>query len=118
LALLNSNLIRFVYEQEFGGDKLQGGYLRVGPPQIERLPVPINIEKADGDQLTTVVDAMLSLHKRLETEKLPQRREQIEREIAATDRHIDSLVFQLYGLNDEEIAIVEEATKQAEPGHS
>jgi len=42
---------------------------------------------------------------------LPQRREQIQREIEATDRQIDQLVYQLYGLTDEEIKIVEEATK-------
>ena len=37
-------------------------------------------------------------------------KQQIEREIAATDRQIDQLVYQLYGLTDEEIAIVEAAT--------
>ncbi|HLL90958.1 MAG TPA: hypothetical protein VK324_16780 [Tepidisphaeraceae bacterium] len=40
----------------------------------------------------------------------PQRREQIEREIGATDRQIDQLVYQLYGLTDDEIAVVEAAT--------
>jgi hypothetical protein len=53
---------------------------------------------------------MLSLHRKLTAEKLPQKREQIEREIAATDRQIDQLVYHLYGLTDEEIKIVEEAT--------
>ncbi len=58
---------------------------------------------------------MLSLHTRLAAEKLPQRREQtvepMGREIDATDRQIDQLVYQLYGLTDAEIKIVEEATK-------
>jgi len=48
---------------------------------------------------------------RLAAEKLPQKREQIQREIDATDRQIDALVYQLYGLTDEEIRIVKEATK-------
>jgi hypothetical protein len=56
------------------------------------------------------VDAMLCLHKRLTAEKLPQRREAIEREIDATDRQIDQLVYQLYGLTDDEIRMVEDAT--------
>src|SRR6476469_2718095 len=43
-------------------------------------------------------------------EQLPQRREQIQREIDATDRQIDQLVYQLYGLTPDEIKIVEEAT--------
>jgi type II restriction/modification system DNA methylase subunit YeeA len=46
-------------------------------------------------------------------EKLPQRREHIQREIDATDRQIDQLVYQLYGLTDDEIAIVEAATAPA-----
>jgi hypothetical protein len=35
----------------------------------------------------------------------------IQRQIDATDRQIDQLVYELYGLTDEEIKIVEEATK-------
>ncbi len=34
-----------------------------------------------------------------------------QRQIDATDRRIDQLVYELYGLTDEEIAIVEEATE-------
>jgi type II restriction/modification system DNA methylase subunit YeeA len=34
----------------------------------------------------------------------------IGREIDATDRQIDALVYQLYGLSDDEIRIVEDAT--------
>jgi hypothetical protein len=37
-------------------------------------------------------------------------KEAIERQIAATDAQIDQLVYELYGLTDEEIRIVEEAT--------
>jgi len=37
--------------------------------------------------------------------------EQIQRELDATDRQIDQLVYQLYGLTEEEIKIVEEATQ-------
>jgi hypothetical protein len=34
----------------------------------------------------------------------------LPRQIDATDRQIDQLVYQLYGLTDEEIKIVEDAT--------
>jgi hypothetical protein len=34
----------------------------------------------------------------------------IQRQIDATDRQIDNLVYELYGLTDNEIRIVEEAT--------
>jgi len=35
----------------------------------------------------------------------------IQRQIEATDRQIDQLVYELYGLTNEEIALVEAATK-------
>ena len=38
----------------------------------------------------------------------------IHRQIDATDKQIDQLVYELYGLTDEEIRIVEEATQRAE----
>lgn len=34
-------------------------------------------------------------------------RKLVERQIAATDRQIDRLVYELYGLTEEEIAVVE-----------
>ncbi len=39
LSCINSKLISFVYRELFESLALQGGYLRIGPPQIERLPI-------------------------------------------------------------------------------
>jgi len=50
---------------------------------------------------------MLELHKR--TPKTPFEQEQLRREISATDAEIDRLVYELYGLTDDEIRIVEES---------
>jgi hypothetical protein len=38
---------------------------------------------------------------------LPHARTVLQRQIDATDRQIDALVYELYGLSDAEIAIVE-----------
>ena len=51
---------------------------------------------------------MLELHKRLGEAKTPDAKQRIERQIAATDKQIDNLVYELYGLTEEEIAIVEQ----------
>ncbi len=40
-----------------------------------------------------------------------QKAEELKAEIDKTDKEIDQMVYELYGLTDEEIAIVEEATK-------
>jgi len=41
--------------------------------------------------------------------KTPHRRNVLQRQIDATDRQIDQLVYEFYGLTDKEIAIVEGA---------
>ena len=38
---------------------------------------------------------------------IPHEKQMIQRQIDATDGQIDALVFELYGLTDEEIKIVE-----------
>ena len=40
LGLLNSALMTAYFQALFGGNALQGGYLRVGPPQVRSLPLP------------------------------------------------------------------------------
>jgi hypothetical protein len=59
--------------------------------------------------MVELVERMLKLHKDLPKAKTPHERESIERTIAATDKQIDQLVYELYGLTEEEIRIVEGA---------
>ncbi len=42
--------------------------------------------------------------------KLPQKKTVLKRQIEATDRQIDKLVYELYNLTEEEIKIVESGT--------
>jgi type II restriction/modification system DNA methylase subunit YeeA len=53
---------------------------------------------------------MLDLHKKLAAAKIPDDKTRFQRQIAATDKQIDNLVYQLYGLTEEEIKIVDGAT--------
>ena len=53
---------------------------------------------------------MLSLNKKLSEAKSPQAKEILQRQIEATDKQIDQLVYKLYDLTDEEIKIVESET--------
>jgi hypothetical protein len=52
-------------------------------------------------------ETMLKLYKDLPKTKKPHEQESIERQIAATDNQIDAPVYELYGLTEEEIRIVE-----------
>jgi len=48
-------------------------------------------------------------NKKLPKAKTPHAKEVVERDIGATDRRIDELVYELYGLTEKEIGIVEKA---------
>jgi len=56
---------------------------------------------------------MLQLHKSLASAKTPGERNVLQRQVDGTDRQIDQLVYALYGLTDDEIKIVEEASRVA-----
>ncbi len=50
---------------------------------------------------------MLELRKRLPAARTEHDRQLVQRQIDSTDKQIDTLVYELYSLTDNEIAIVE-----------
>ena len=113
LGLLNSNLGRFYFVKTCAG--LEGKnetYLRFFGQYLEGFPVrTLNLDdsgdRAHHDKMVSLVKSMLALHKQLAAAKTPHEQESLKRQIDATDRQIDKLVYELYGLTDEEIKIVE-----------
>jgi hypothetical protein len=67
-------------------------------------------EKKRHTRVAQLVDRMLALHQQLAKAKSPPDRSALQAQLAATDRQIDQLVYELYGLTDDEIRIVEEGT--------
>jgi|WetSurMetagenome_2_1015567.scaffolds.fasta_scaffold00020_59 hypothetical protein len=65
-------------------------------------------DKSRHDQMVKLVEQMLSLNKQLSAARTPQEKTALERQIAATDKQIDQLVYDLYDLTPEEIEIVEQ----------
>jgi hypothetical protein len=53
------------------------------------------------------VERMLALHKSLKSTVNPQEADRLMREVESVDKAIDGLAYQLYGLSEEEIKIVE-----------
>jgi hypothetical protein len=54
---------------------------------------------------------MLDLNKKVQDARLEQEKTLLARQIEATDAAIDKLVYELYGLTEEEIKIVEGTVK-------
>ena len=112
LGLLNSSTLSFYLKSI--STSFRGGYIALNCQYIEQLPIyPINFsnptEKAQHDKMVTLVESMLELHKRLASAKTPQEKEMLSRQIELTDEAIDKLVYELYGLTEEEIRFVEGA---------
>jgi hypothetical protein len=113
LGILNSPLLTYFLKET--GTPLRGGYFRMKTAYLNPFPIRTidfddPTDKAQYDQMVALIERMLELHKRLSTAKIAHEKTMIQRQIEATDRQIDRLVYELYGLTEEEIAIVEEAT--------
>ena len=110
LGLLNSKLLEWFIRQT--ATQMRGGYYSYESRFINNLPIyAVNFsnssEKARHDRMVELVERMLDLHKRLPEAQTPHEKELLKRQIEATDSEIDHLVYELYGLTDEEIKIVE-----------
>jgi hypothetical protein len=57
--------------------------------------------------MVSLVERMLALHQSLASAHNPQEADRLAREVESTDREIDRLVYELYGLTEEEVRIVE-----------
>lgn len=112
LGLLNSSTLNFYITSS--GQQMESGYFSFESRFIRSTPIrTINFDDpadvARHDRMVTLVVQMLQLHRDSETARTPQSKELIKRQIEATDQQIDALVYELYGLTEDEIRIVEEA---------
>ncbi len=96
LGVLNSKFFDWLFSTRFYDYEIKPVYLKVAPL------CDVNNEKLIGN-----VERMLKLNDGLAAAKTAHDKTLLERQIVATDRQIDALVYELYGLTKDEIAIVE-----------
>ncbi|MGA9405909.1 MAG: restriction endonuclease subunit R, partial [Bacteroidota bacterium] len=107
----NSRLLSWLYPLT-SNKIVKENFPRLSVGDLKQLPIrAIDFakpeEKKMHDDLVSLVDKMLDLHKQIEKASFDSEKEPIARQINATDKKIDQLVYQLYGLTEEEIKIVE-----------
>ena len=112
LGILNSKIMWWFLTNT--GNVLSGGYFRFKTEYLRPFPIrtidfsdPADV--ARHDKMVSLVERMLDLHKRLTETKIAHEKTHLQRLIEATDDQIDRLVYELYGLTEEEIRIIEEA---------
>ena len=110
LGVLNSRLLDWY--AKLVNSRFGSGYYSFNRQYIEPLPVrPVDFsdlaDKARHDRMVSLVERMLELHKRLASARTSADREMYQHQIEATDCQIDTLVYELYGLTEDEIEIIE-----------
>lgn len=108
-GLLNSRFATFLFPR-ISNKKISQAFPRLSVGDLRSFPIPSKLEVKVTNQLVAHVERMLKLHTDLAAAKSPDMQTRLQREITATDRAIDQLVYQLYNLTDDEIALVEAAT--------
>jgi type I restriction-modification system DNA methylase subunit len=110
LGLLNSTLFNFLYQLE----NPQKGkvFAEIKPSVIKSLPIK-SIKQSEQKKFTIKslieknVQLILELQEQIEKEKVISKTQQIKSRIEQLDEKIDSLVYELYALTDQEIKIIE-----------
>jgi|WetSurMetagenome_2_1015567.scaffolds.fasta_scaffold133027_2 hypothetical protein len=113
LGLLNSRLVGFLYP--FVSNKIVSkSFPRLSVRDIKKLPIRnvdllVERERQQHDRLVQMVELTFGFHDHLAGTKTDHEASALQRQIDATDKQIDALVYELYGLTEEEIRIVEGA---------
>jgi len=110
LGLINSKLLNFYYVKYLKSTKKV--FSEIQARQLAQLPIrPIDFaDPADREchnRMFALVEQMLALHRQLAAARIEHEQTNLKRQIDATDRRIDRLVYDLYDLTEEEIRIVE-----------
>ena len=111
LGILNSKLLTFYYRAKCLTNK--NSIAQAKKVDLDQLPIyKVNQsntnDKARHDKIVSLVDQMLSLNKQLPSAKTDHEKTALQRQIYATDKQIDELVYDLYGITEEEKKIIEE----------
>jgi hypothetical protein len=100
-ALLNSSLIEWFYSHI--SNSVRGGYLRAFSDYIKQIPIP-NLTDTQDACVTEIVNKILEI-----------KRQNPNADTSSLEKEIDQIVYQLYGLTDEEIGIIENRNLKSSP---
>lgn len=116
VGVLNSNLISFYYEAVFGATKLSGGYLRVGPPQLKKIPCPIpsRSNKVLYKKIILGSQKIMDLRNQIISTRVPNQRTQFERSIPAMIQSLNELVYEYYEITTSEKNVIENEVSRTE----
>jgi len=107
LGILNSKLLKFYWINKNFDHKET--FPKVKKESILGIPIK-NINKNNiqlHDKLVQLVELMLQAKQQLQTSKIEREKTMLEQKCSNLDKQIDELVYELYGLTEDEISIIE-----------
>jgi hypothetical protein len=113
LGIINSELANY-YIKLIALNLTEGAFTKVRTNQLARLPIinlKSNNDEALKSEIVKLVDQLLKLNEEIKEAKLQTQIDQIKSKIDYCENRINELVYQLYGLTQEDIRIVEGAIK-------
>jgi len=111
LGILNSRLTGYFWRVMFADFKAsfpQVTIFSLGQVPIREIDSSNGTERKVRDQIITKVESMLDAKQCLAEAKTDKDKTYYENKCAALDRQIDRLVYDLYGMTEEEIQIIEQ----------
>jgi adenine-specific DNA-methyltransferase len=112
LGLINSKLMTFFWKLMFSDFKTsfpQVTIFSLSQLPIRTLDLSDRADRARHDRMVSLVASMLDAQRKLHTARTDRDRDHYEAKCAALDHRIDALVYELYELTSEEVALVEQA---------
>lgn len=107
LGILNSRLMSAIFDNVSPKSK-KGLFPKIIITDAKRLPFPkFNEKNTACRKLIICVKRILHLHNTLAKTKMEHDRTLVKRQLNATQKSIDQLVYKLYNLSEEEIRLVE-----------
>ena len=104
LGLINSKAVYFFWKLMFTDFK--NSFPQVTIFSLGQIPIP-NWKNNPNMKLDLLVDQMLEAKKQLQQAKTESDKDYLQRKCDSIDKQIDQLVYELYGLTEDEIRIVE-----------
>jgi vacuolar-type H+-ATPase subunit D/Vma8 len=105
LAILNSDLINWYFSVSYN-------IVNIDPRYLKMIPIPDFKSTKEGTkaetELISLADQLLKLHEEIALATLQSKVDQIESRINYCEQRINEIVYQLYGLTQNEIKAIEQ----------
>ena len=110
LGVLNSRLMSLYYHAECLANR--HSFAQAKKADLDRIPLPpLDLsrpeDRARHDRMVELVEEMLRLHRRIPLANNAFESDELRRKVGSTERLIDRLVYELYGLDAQEVEYLE-----------